>query len=366
MGDEVYYYTSEQVFWKWYQNEIIWATRSITSNDAQDTCAIIQYYPKIKKNFIKWNQIENEFSLEEIDRLFKYATEFIKYSKCISFRTYKDFLFLLMNRPNDYRSELFNAVNGDNFVQNLLYKKGYLTYPQEKPNSYYAKDIHFDDSQLKEIFGASQNDTAFDKEILFRVMSIRHPFCICFTERRDDRFFWETYAGNTGVCFEFSKEELKYYCSKTLPSAIAYDVNYGISKKFFDNPQNIIKQFFETQQHIRKALPSYNGFDESIDILYLLGSFIKNSYWKSEKEFRILVPEKYEFPETYQIHENYALKHRKDLKTQDYIEIRLPKSLVKSITLGPRNTFAKSKIESCSKELNVKIKYSSGKRCFNY
>ena len=164
-------------------------------------------------------------------------------------------------------------------------------------------------------------------EMTLQLLEADYPYAISFTYENDNRFLWDSYTNNKGVCLEFSKQQLneyfnKKYKDKLVLDKVVNDIIYDdsdqilIIKEILDNP---------TKYPIKEAL-------------LMLSPLFKNPFWKLEKECRTVFMSNYLNDKTFEVKENYDLKYNNGYKTQDYIEVEFPKKLLKSITTGPMNS----------------------------
>lgn len=307
---DIYHYTSNSVLKSILQKKKIWATRSITSNDNEDTHYII----KILNNLKKEHQLN--WLLEEI---FDLVTTTLKNAKNFSSNTIKDRLYNLSK----------NTIEGH-----------------------------------------KQNDTdlftSIANSFMMNETSQAYPFVLCFSQNPDSRFFWDTYTKNTGVNIGFKKDELVEYFLKRYKKLdnvvlrtgyVIYNENdqkerirslvndtssIFLSKYEKYDIENLLEEFSNKLKH---KLSNPNK-EEIITLLIVHqivfellreAPFIKHPYWKEEEEFRIVFYEKYIFKYNFDIKENYKKKYDSNSRTQDYIEVDIPIDKIRRITVGPNN-----------------------------
>lgn len=96
--DKIYYYTSNFVLENWMKNQKIWATRSVTSNDASDTVYAIDLFSEIKQFLDR----DYEINLKD-------AKAILQLNKYISKKFYKDLLYYMMlNHYEEFRNIIQN------------------------------------------------------------------------------------------------------------------------------------------------------------------------------------------------------------------------------------------------------------------
>ena len=159
---------------------------------------------------------------------------------------------------------------------------------------------------------------------------MRHPFVICFTSEKDNRFFWDSYTNNKGVALEFSRNELSEYFQ--VPKTHS---NYSA------NLVNIIYNKDKQLSEITNFLNSNIGelLMVGVENLYIDMAKYKHPYWKDEKEIRAVIEAKYYDEKSNLIKENYNLKYKTKYDTQDYIEVVIPKNLLKKIIATENHDF---------------------------
>lgn len=330
MSESLFYYTSNRVLESWFQSEKIWATRSITSNDKDDTTYIKQHFAELKEYLIS----NTNWSEKEIEDLLNNTENFFSISDNISLRTLKDFIFECLLRDHEYVKK---AINEEVEIYNSL-QQSKKQYPQLNTmniiqdnvlESIYKKLIEKDElfEVLISILGI--NDKNINKELFITAIEANYPYVICFSQEKDNRFFWESYTKNRGVCLEFAKEDLIKHLGKNKGALIA-DIQYEKEGQFKN-----IKTFLD----VLKKIDEERGYKDicNYEKLAGFGAMLKNPYWKVENEVRAVFSSSYFYDPEFTVKENYDLKYKREYKTQDYIEIEIPKEIVKSIKLGPLN-----------------------------
>lgn len=319
----IYYYTSNDTLKSILINKKIWATRSITSNDAMDTFYMIDILEELKR----------EWKLDELWKcLFDVVINNLKQSK--RFNT------------NVIKEKLCNIIK-----QKLLLNEG---------------NISLDIDEIKKIFLLNETDQSL-------------PFVICFSKNPDSRFFWDTYTKNRGANIKFIKDELvDFFKQKYLHNEVSniradyviYDkykqkqkVKDIIEKIYNKDVPNFDKYSDEDFEILKKEFKGYNR--DTIKIFLIANKiafeltreapFLKHPFWAEENEFRIVFYEKYLNSYNFDIKENYYTKYNNDCKTQDYIEIDIPIDKIKHVIFGPTNP----ETESLKKLLDEKNIYTS-------
>lgn len=353
--DSIYYYTSNYVLKEWLKNETIWATRSVTSNDSQDTTYIINNFENYKNQL--YGEVNNKYK-NDFNDIINFTKEMIMMNQYINLGTLKDILFYYKDKFFSYCSKEEEIINNNYNKFNCKMSKIEYSY-----GCFIANLINESSEQdLKTIFNIN-NNFIYKDGLIFNIMA-QHPFVICFSKKKDNRFLWDTYTSNLGVCLEFSKSELSQHFVLSYPNADRnnlFDIIYG------DNNELIYSIFNEIKKEFNYNFEKYKDEEleglEKFKILphfYLFSPFFKNPYWEPEDEVRAVLSARYLDDETFKIKENYNLKYKNDCKTQDYIEIDIPKNLVKSITTGPLNT--KEDVKKFLKEELEKDKINSDKQ----
>lgn len=337
--DSIYYYTNEDVLSSWINNKIIWATRSITSNDNKDTHYIMDLMIEL-------------LNKQEKPKYFCIIESQMEICKNINLRVLKD---LIVN---------YNINNPEKFIK--FAKEAYAFSKAEKYYTYDNSEIprnqllisNYAEKLIYEILkdlSSEEKKRLFDvkfevtKEIFEAVVGSDFPYVICFTYEYDNRFLWDSYTNNKGVCLEFSKTELKEYLMKTY------------YKKNIDLYLDII---YEKKKQLEK-MKEITMYPLCIGQFQQSGASFKAEFWKPEKEFRLIFGAKYFEDDRFVIKENYKKKYDNKHKTQDYIEIIIPENLVKSITIGPLCKINENDLFSRLKNSNINIKQSIGKDIIN-
>lgn len=343
-NDKIYYYTSNYVLLKWLENEEIWATRSVSSNDSADTTYAIKHFEYLEKLY------DNKYK-----KNFENTKNILNATKNLSLRVYKNILkefiannfekFVEITRLTMRDYKLFNApVNIQEDKLELL-KKLNIPFDEIDDGKISIKTRFQDKEEIlfryilselsqDEIEEYLDIDFEISKEVIENMPALSYPYVICFSYDKDNRFLWESYTGNTGVCLEFSKKELEdYWHSIDLESGINNGGEFNLMQKVIyddDIQKQYIKMWADILQHKDNF---YNA-----EVLSFILTFCKSSYWKPENECRAVFGAKYFSDERFKVKENYNLKYNSGYKTQDYIEITFPKRLLKSITTGPMNS----------------------------
>lgn len=334
-NDSIYYYTSDFVLKSWIENQTIWATRSITSNDNKDTHYITELIDEnIKTDYV--DMIKKQMDL----------------CKNISLRILKDVIFYYnINNTKDFLSlalGCYQFANRDTY----FIDDGIEISRERIINNKYAEQLLYqiikgmNDQEKRELFGV---DFIVTDNILEQILSCHYPFVICFTHEYDNRFLWDSYTNNKGVCLEFSKRELTEYIKQNY-----YEEN-------IDLYMNII---YDKEFQVDK-LKNNIEMKTCIAQFQQLGASFKHEFWKPEKEFRLIFGVKYIQDRRFEIKENYNKKYDNRSKTQDYVEVKIPKKLVKSITIGPLCNLDEEYLRNILKDVNIEIKQSIGKGIIN-
>lgn len=356
--DKIYYYTSNYVLKNWMKSQKIWATRSITSNDASDTIYAIDLFPEIKSSLDRYYETE----LED-------AKAILQLNRSISKKFYKDLLYYVMQNHfekfrNIIQSELTERKEWFYYGNEYTLFKfedwhnhcgsfhlPYLKNPNKEQWIYCNLLEVLTVKEVAKLFNLSSHTASKYKHLTQQLPFIYHPFVICFTKDKDNRFLWDSYTKNRGIALEFSKAELKQHF-ETLSS----------KKKY---PYMLQDVKYDKQEQIQEILTFINESEGELlstgsESLCSIVAKYKHPYWKVEHEVRAIFNESY-FEESSLIRENYNLKYRADLISQDYIEIKIPHNLVKEIILGPQNDLPEND-ENLYKEISEKfnISYSQG------
>lgn len=333
--EKIYYYTSNEVLCSWLTNEQLWATRSITSNDNEDTTYALKHFDKINTKTNK----RFEKKLQKVDLI-------LSLSQKISLKFYKDLLHYCMKYHFNDFSKIINTVEkrkeyfyyGDNYdlftIDKFHEHCGTFHIPHlQNPNRdqwiYNQLLSILTPDEYKYFFNINTNTIDDYKKIIPKLPFMRHPFVICFTSEKDNRFFWDSYTNNKGVALEFSRNELSEYFQ--VPKTHS---NYSA------NLVNIIYNKDKQLSEITNFLNSNIGelLMVGVENLYIDMAKYKHPYWKDEKEIRAVIEAKYYDEKSNLIKENYNLKYKTKYDTQDYIEVVIPKNLLKKIIIGPQNS----------------------------
>ena len=345
-NDKIYYYTSDYVFLEWLKSEKIWATRSVSSNDSMDTVYALKHFNELKCEFPEYCD-----AFDEVQNV-------LKATKNFSLRVYKDIVrdfikkdFKKFTELTNNANEMHDIIHGnlrDFFnIDSVGCINQYKSFFKEEAGdlklnidyNFMPEELLFsnilsnlEDEELEKYF---QVDISSIKNIIGIITQVMYPYIISFSYNRDDRFLWDSYTNNMGVCLEFSKREI---------------YEYIISNKF-NNSNNIGKYLrflndimYDDEEQKKLFIEFINDMKKrgikggASKILSVLPAFCKNPYWKPENECRAVFQAKYFSSEMYTVKENYNLKYSNGYKTQDYIEIPFPKRLLKSITTGPMNS----------------------------
>lgn len=233
------------------------------------------------------------------------------------------------------------------------------------------------------------------------------PFVLCFTDKGDDKDMWEGYNKNVGYSIEIDINSLEQY-TKTVKFAnqiiqnansyvmtpVIYDKDTQISiikdiidseyNKFLNNkdekvcdtidPIQISYNFkitftdLEDDDYSYESEPKYariqlkNKFIDLLDSIYsqllLVAPLIKNPYWKSENETRLMFLRKLKDSALQDINTNE--------KGNYYIDFKIDKTLIKKIIIGPLNDInineVKNKLIKANYDIDkILVEDSSGK-----
>lgn len=356
--DKIYYYTSNYVLKNWMKSQKIWATRSVTSNDASDTVYAIGLFPEIK------HLLERDY---EID--LKEAKALLQLNKFISKKFYKDLLYYAMqNHYEEFRYIIQNEITEreewfyygneyelfkveDRYEHCGSFHLQYLKNPNREQWIFCKLLEVLSVKEVSNLFNLSLHTVKRYKQIMKQLPFTYHPFVICFTKDRDNRFLWDSYTKNKGIALEFSRTEIRQHfemlsSNKNYPYMLQ-DVKYDKNEQI----REISKYINETEGELLATGP---------ESLCSIVAKYKHPYWAVENEVRAIFNESY-FEDSSLIKENYNLKYREDLISQDYIEIEIPHNLVKGIILGPQNDL-REKDEKLYEEIMQKfnVSYSQG------
>ncbi|APF23717.1 DUF2971 domain-containing protein [Clostridium butyricum] len=349
--ESIYYYTSNYVLIEWLKNEQIWATRSVSSNDASDTIYITKYFSKLADTYDK--------------NLLKKCEDILNISKNMSLRLYKDILKDFMETKFDefktvikLADNFYKAINSNVYispeVNNEIFKRvdgniGVFNVRGNEINQIVFREIlkKLSEEEIKKYF---QIDCNISNELIEKLSLLSYPYIISFSFSGDDRFLWDSYTNNNGICLEFSKKDITEYWENKYGKKYEEEELMGpMFNHIFYEDSKQIEALNKILNELVKSKISHKD-----EFLSLIASLFKSSYWKSENEFRAVFPVKYFENKIFNVKENYNLKYNNQYKTQDYIEVDIPIKLVKSITVGPLNS--KDNLRECiSKEL-LKVK----------
>lgn len=333
----VYYYTSSYVFEKWCKNETIRATRSITSNDKMDTKYIVEMLKKEKiVNFI--DKLGIKIDIKDFE-------SYVEGSKHINNRILKDIIYnAIKNWENGYGDKIKKSE------ENIQFMRG--RFPDNKYSMYNSIMLPIISEGLKRLNEDKTTDEVCD--IMNAFINIQ-PFVICFSKKGDNRFLWDSYTQNKGVCLKLDVNELNKI--PIFPDLL-HDVCYSENQ--------LIKFIEDTHKTSRDIIKYYNeNYDGNVDIkkilLCIFSGYCKHPYWADECEVRLLITENYSKEEN-NIKEFYGNKYNNNMQTQDYVEVKIPKSAVKEVIIGPLNNNEEiEKINKIAIENNINISESIGK-----
>jgi hypothetical protein len=338
-NDLIYYYTSNKVYTNWLRNEKIWATRSISSNDAIDTIYAKNLFPII-----------NEITKGEFQEKLNEIGSVLQLSSAISCKFYKDLTFQFMTHHFDEFSGIIQ--NEQERKQWYFYGNNYNLFQienyHEHCGSFHRQHIvnpsrdqwifkklleALNVRELSNMFNFTRSGIIRQKEYITELPFMYYPFVICFTPEKDNRFFWDAYTGNQGVALEFSRDELTKYLNE-----ISKD------KKYRYRLEDVIYNEEEQKDDIIKVLTENEGelLFTGVEKFSLTMAKYKHPYWKDEHEIRAILGECY-FDNSSVINENYNMKYDNNMVTQDYIKITIPHKLVKRVIIGPQNEMVNNK-----------------------
>lgn len=179
----------------------------------------------------------------------------------------------------------------------------------------------------------------------------------CFSKKADDLHMWSCYA-NKGVCIAFDENKLKKYIDR---------IHYGMKNELKDmkvtsacpslafrkveyyNSTSIVNYF-------NAKLNSNNNQYSDFFTIFKESPFIKNDFFKNEKEVRIVHtyisnPNEVNYLSLVDSKGNVE----KDIKFQSassdryqhkmVVDIPIEPSLIKSITIGPNSTLTKQDVD---------------------
>ena len=188
--EKIYYYTSNEVLCSWLTNEQLWATRSITSNDNEDTTYALKHFDKINTKTNK----RFEKKLQEVDLI-------LSLSQKISLKFYKDLLHYCMKYHFNDFSKIINTVEkrkeyfyyGDNYdlftIDKFHEHCGTFHIPHlQNPNRdqwiYNQLLSILTPDEYKYFFNINTNTIDDYKKIIPKLPFMRHPFVICLQVKR--------------------------------------------------------------------------------------------------------------------------------------------------------------------------------------
>lgn len=337
----IYYYTSNYVLIEWLKNQKIWATRSVSSNDSKDTIYAIEHFESLKK---EWD--------EEYNHILTETKDILNVSRSFSLRLYKDILKdFIANNFKEFVSIIKDIDNVDKICKDgfqlsnkalgckeLIEKLQASGMPIGEDGKIQVKTRNdspeemllgmiLDKLSTEEIKRYFNINFELSKHIKNMVSCFLYPYVISFSFNKDNRFLWDSYTNNNGVCLEFSKKELiEYWEGKYKKRNICSKVAYN------DTEHKSIIDIF-TKSFLKDHKIKWKS-----EALCGIIPFLKNEYWEPENEFRSVFFAKYFSDEIFEVKENYNLKYNNDFKTQDYIEVDVPLHFIKSITVGPLNS----------------------------
>lgn len=331
-SDSIYYYTSNTVFAYWLINQKIWATKSTTSNDDKDTVYVIKHLDELSKTSDDNTKIYIEAIINTIKISKKisrrlYNTIIFEYIKETEFNKFGDVVKTALWQYNDaLKVKKPNQESIENLKNIGIYpnEKGEINTRGAEHEEILFRDILinlFNTNKISKYF----QDCNYIDEILLRCLpDLLQPFVICFTNKPDNRFLWDSYTKNGGVCMEFCKSDIKEHFE---PRTIFF--NYDLFEDIIYKDTNQLAKL--------KQIINDNG-QNNPEIISIISALFKHPYWEDESETRAVFTAKYFSDKRYEIKENLNLKYSNGLLTQDYIEVDVPISLLKSITIGPMNT----------------------------
>lgn len=239
-----------------------------------------------------------------------------------------------------------------------------------------AKQEGHNESQmniLKTILTGLFEQYCDDRDINFNMNErAKKSFVICFTEKKDSRFLWESYAKNEGLNLMFEDREIESYFRNNHIKRRSYEYctfrpliykkeeqykeirkilrrNYDLYMKKDDDSLSNISTLLNTGYNWTdekgKILHSSEGRTflltikqkfvdfalNTISELLNIAPFIKHEFWEEEKEYRLA------FYRT--INNEFLDSVEKDEKDRYFIEVPFGKELLKEIKIGPKSKY---------------------------
>lgn len=229
----------------------------------------------------------------------------------------------------------------------------------------------------------------------------RKCFVVCFTDKKDSRFLWNSYSENTGINFTFDSAKLRscLESQKMLQNTYEYfkldKINYDPDKQYRE-VRRIVKKNYNL--YMKKGdnslsnitIPfSYrlNFTDENGKTLYQgnrndliitlkknfvdfaiytinefldIAPFFKHIYWSEESEYRLVLYRRFQ----HEILTNVEV----DDKDRYYINVSFDKELLEEIRIGPLSKYSKEEISKkyLSKYKNCHANDSKGRGILRY
>lgn len=326
----LYYYTSNYVLLQWLKSEKLWATRSVSSNDARDTNCVIDLYGELEKLY------------PEYKSAFEQSKMRLEMSKNFSLRVYKDILRdYIKNHFDEYEYIVSETYKKYKYIKNNKDRLVHKYFKDDKNLSIEGEKMLFEEilkrlnnDEITKYFGIK--DIENFKKMIPRIPDFKYPYVICFTKNKDDRFLWDSYTGNRGVSLVFSRKKLESYLNeKKYSEQEIRRFSYLADIRYCEDDQ---KKFIK--ENIEDAIKTGDGmfWMYKSDLIDSQAVFCKPEYWEPENECRAVFMETYFGAHIFEVKENYDLKYNNGYKTQDYIEISIPKELVQGIIVGPINS----------------------------
>jgi len=237
----------------------------------------------------------------------------------------------------------------------------------------------------------------------------RKCFVVCFTDKKDSRFLWNSYTKNEGVNIKFDYTSLKSNMEEYSKNQrtfeyfkleqVIYDYkeqirmvkkivnkNYNLYMKssddslsnmsmltghkinFTDTNGNILYRG-NTSNYLITLKKSFVDFAiQTINQLLDLAPYIKHSFWEEEREYRLTLYRA--------IKCEYLSDVLIDMKKDDkgnkiiyhYIELPYDKELIKEVKIGPLSRFTKDDLNHEDKNIHEDciVSESSGKGVLKY
>lgn len=236
------------------------------------------------------------------------------------------------------------------------------------------------------------------------------PFNICFTseEKKDSRFFWDSYTNNCGFSIGFKEKLLEnqiinlnkkgYYLKKENIIYTSENKKIELENMIDRNVSNLIKDSLiidkeyikinheklkkyapilyekhkneisaNTYLYICNALTEYVGINITLKV-----PFLKNEYWKEESETRLVSYNTYiQFEGRSNVfHKNsFPIEQRKsnydNYDEIDYIKMPIDLNLIDNIIIGPCvSDVEKKEMEQLAMKNGIKISNSCGTGIF--